>query len=47
MNGSEERREPVVADLAVSVEKYDYLSVSGDGAVVTGTDETLAFGVPD
>ena len=47
VDGREQRRQPVCADLAVGVEEDDDLAPRGHRAVVPAPDETLSLGVPD
>lgn len=47
VDGGEQRRQPVGADLAVGVEEDDDLAPRGHCAVVPAADESLALGVAD
>ncbi len=47
MNWREQRREPVIADLAMGVQEDDNLAASGDRAIVPTPDQPLSLRVPD
>ena len=47
VNGSEQWREPVLVDFAVSVEEDDDHAFGLEGASIARSDQTFAFLVPD